>query len=183
MSVMDNYRQTLYQIAQASIEHGLAKGKPLTVNVSEYPLELQEERASFVTLHTQGNLRGCIGTIQAYQPLVTDIAYHAYAAAFSDSRFTPLQREELTDLSIHLSILSIPELLTVDSEEDLIQQLRPKIDGLILEEGWRRGTFLPSVWETLPNPHDFLRQLKRKAGFPADYWSKQIKVYRYLTEE
>lgn len=183
MFLMDKHRQTLYQIAQASIEHGLAEGKPLTVDLLEYPAELQENRASFVTLHTQGNLRGCIGTIKAYQPLVTDVAYHAYAAAFSDSRFAPLQREELADLSIHISVLTVPVPLTFSSEEEVIQQLRPGIDGLILEEGWRRGTFLPSVWESLPEPHEFLRQLKRKAGFSSDYWSKQIKVYRYLTED
>lgn len=183
MSLMDEHRQTLHQIAQASIEHGLTEGKPLPINLSEYAPDLQENRASFVTLHTHNQLRGCIGTIKAYQPLVTDVAYHAHAAAFSDSRFAPLQHNELAHLTIHISVLSVPELLTFSSEEDLIQQLRPNIDGLILEEGWRHGTFLPSVWESLPEPQDFLRQLKRKAGFSVNYWSKQIKVFRYITED
>lgn len=182
MPLIDAHRRILQHLAHASIEHGLAHHKPLPVDLKAYPPELVEKRASFVTLHCQGNLRGCIGTVTAYQPLATDVAYHAQAAAFADPRFQPLQREELSDLSIHVSVLSLPEPLAFTSEADLIRQLRPGVDGLILEEGNQRGTFLPAVWKSLPEPREFLQQLKRKAGFPIYYWSPQIKVFRYVTE-
>ena len=139
-------------------------------------------RASFVTLHRQGELRGCIGHLEGVQPLVVDVAENAFAAAFRDPRFPPLAEPELAGLALHISVLTPATELEFESEQDLVAQLRPGIDGLILQEGAARGTFLPSVWESLPDPHQFLAQLKRKAGLPSDHWSERIRVFRYETE-
>jgi AmmeMemoRadiSam system protein A len=109
------------------------------------------------------------------------VAQNAYAAAFSDPRFPPLREGEFEELDIHISILSPAEAMHFTSEADLLQQLRPGEDGLVMEEGFRRGTFLPSVWEQLPTPELFLRHLKQKAGLPADYWSSTLEVSRYTT--
>jgi len=127
-------------------------------------------------------LRGCIGRLEAARPLAEDIAENAYAAAFQDPRFQPLQQSELEGLEIHLSLLTPSEPMAFTSEQDLLGQLRPGEDGVILAEGSRRGTFLPSVWEQLTTPRQFLEHLKLKAGLPASYWSNSIKAWRYQTE-
>lgn len=182
MSLTNEEKNTLLQVAKHSIEQGLETGQPLSVELLNYPVTLQQLRATFVTLEIQNNLRGCIGTLVAYKPLVSDVAYHAHAAAFSDPRFPELQKDEFPHLDIHISILTEPEAIQFDSEEHLIQQLRPNIDGLILSDGFHKGTFLPSVWESLTAPRDFLYHLKRKAGLSANYWSKTLKVERYTCE-
>lgn len=171
----------LLQLAEASIRHGLAHGRPLKPDLAEYEPALREPGASFVTLKREGELRGCIGSLTAHRPLVDDVAENAYAAAFSDPRFYPLQAIELHGLEMHVSILGTPEPMGFTSERDLLEQLRPGIDGLILEEGFRRGTFLPSVWEQLPSAQDFLNHLKLKAGLPVNYWSETIQISRYTT--
>jgi len=182
MSLNKAHRQLLLRVALSSIQHGLQTGKPLAVNLIEYPAELTEQRATFVTLQKNGQLRGCIGMLEAVRPLVQDIAENAFSAAFRDPRFPPLEVDELEGLEIHLSLLTPAEPMIFSSEQDLLLQLQPGIDGLILEEGYRRGTFLPSVWESLPEPRQFLRHLKQKAGLPAGYWSENIRIYRYRTE-
>ena len=182
MSFTKEQSELLLQVAKQSIWNGVEKGSALTVKPDDYPEELQQPRATFVTLEIHHNLRGCIGTLVAYRPLVSDVAYHAHAAAFSDPRFPGLQRDEFPNLDIHLSVLSQPEPMYFDSEEDLLQQIRPGIDGLILSDDIYKGTFLPSVWESLPNSRDFLNQLKRKAGLPPNHWSDTLKVERYITE-
>jgi AmmeMemoRadiSam system protein A len=172
----------LRRVAHDSIVHGLDKGTPLPVDVERYPPVLRRPGASFVTLQEFGELRGCIGSLEAHQPLVEDIAQNAHAAAFRDPRFQPLQRQELKDLEIHISVLTPAEPMDFNSEQDLLRQLRPGTDGLILEDRGLRGTFLPSVWESLPDPRDFLAHLKLKAGLPVDYWSDTLKVSRYTCE-
>jgi AmmeMemoRadiSam system protein A len=178
----NSHRKQLLEIAEASIRHGLTEGHALPVNTEEYPEEFRQRRACFVTLNRNGDLRGCIGHLEAVQPLVADIAENAYAAAFHDPRFPRLSERELVDLDIHISILTPARPLEFSSQQDLIRRLRPGIDGLILEDGTRRGTFLPSVWESLPDPRSFLAHLKLKAGLPAGYWSDSITIYRYETE-
>ncbi|MGJ0485799.1 MAG: AmmeMemoRadiSam system protein A [Methylomicrobium sp.] len=175
-------KQILLDLAKNSIRHGLHTGKPLKIDPADFPQELLEPRATFVTLHLNHELRGCIGMLKAVRPLAEDIAENAFAAAFRDHRFSPLTAEEFELLEIHLSILTPPEPIPFSSEEDLLAQLRYGIDGVIIEEGGRRGTFLPSVWEALPNPKQFLKHLKQKAGLPADYWSDTLRFYRYRTE-
>lgn len=179
MSLNKEQQEQLLAVARQSIKHGLATGHPLAVDLDVYPAELHERRATFVTLQKHGQLRGCIGKLEAIKPLVADIAENAFSAAFRDPRFPPLETSELADLVIHLSILTPAEPMSFTSEQNLLKQLQPGVDGLILEEGYRRGAFLPSVWEQLPEPKQFLRHLKQKAGLPADYWSDRIKVYRY----
>jgi len=176
------HRETLLEVAEASIREGLHTGHALPLHPEEYPAELRAVRATFVTLHKAGELRGCIGSLEAYQPLVANVAHNAYAAAFSDPRFPPLAAEEYPLLTLDIAILSPPEPLAFSSEQELLRQLRPGIDGLILEERNHRGTFLPSVWETLPTPEAFLRQLKMKAWLPPEHWSDTLRVSRYTTE-
>ena len=174
-------RQQLLQLAGESIKQGLC-GETFAIQAADYPEPLRALRATFVTLHVDRMLRGCIGTLEARQPLVQDVASNAWSAAFRDTRFTALTWPEYERLDIHISILSLPEPMQFSSEEELLAQLRPQVDGLIIEEGYYRGTFLPSVWGSLPEPREFLRQLKHKAGLRPDYWSSRIRVQRYTTE-
>ena len=176
-------RQQLHDIAYDSIKSGLANDKALDVDLNKLDATLQSKRATFVTLSKHGELRGCIGMLEPIRPLAEDVAKNAYAAAFSDHRFQPLKQNELEQLDIHISILGTPEKMSFDSEEDLIKQLRPGIDGLIMEEGQLRGTFLPSVWQSLPDRHDFLNHLKMKSGLANNYWSDSIQIHRYSVEE
>lgn len=181
-SLETDARSRLLEIAHASIRHGLDHGRPLSVRAKDFPEPLQAIRASFVTLERQRVLRGCIGHLEATSPLVEDVAENAFAAAFRDPRFPPLAESELAGLTLHISVLTPATEIEFESEQDLIARLRPGIDGLILQEGAARGTFLPSVWESLPEPRQFLAQLKRKAGLPGDHWSDRIRVFRYETE-
>lgn len=175
-------RKTLLEVAEQSIRYSLAGHGRLEPDPANYEEELQQQRATFVTLNCNGKLRGCIGTLDAHLPLIVDVAHNAYSAAFSDPRFPPLRSEEMENLEIDISVLSPSEPMSFESEQDLIEQLHPGVDGLIMEEGKQRGTFLPSVWESLPEPASFLSHLKLKAGLPADHWSDKIKVSRYTTE-
>lgn len=172
----------LLDLARASIRQGVQQGRPLTVVLEGLAAELIVKRASFVTLEKSGRLRGCIGSLEAWRPLVVDVVENAYAAAFRDPRFPPVQGDEADGLEIHLSLLTPAVAMNFSSEADLLAQLHPGVDGLILQEGSCRGTFLPSVWDELPTPQLFLSQLKRKAGLPADYWSPRVRIMRYTTE-
>ncbi len=174
-------QQLLLKLARESIEYRLQHNYEISIRIGDYPPELQQERATFVTLHLKNQLRGCIGTLEAYQPLVLDVAHNAYAAAFTDPRFMPVTQSEVTELEIHISILNPAEEMHFESEQDLIDQLRPDIDGLIMQDGNRRGTFLPSVWEQLAEPREFIHHLKLKAGLPASHWSDTLQVWRYTT--
>lgn len=176
------HQQLLLSIARDAIFQGLEKRRTNSPNLGKLPAELMEERATFVTLTIGGRLRGCIGMLEACRPLAEDVAANACAAAFEDPRFDQLTKKEFEKLEIHISVLSPPEELTFSSEEDVLRQIRPGTDGLILQEGFRRGTFLPSVWEELPEKELFWAHLKRKAGLPTDYWSATLRVFRYTTE-
>ena len=175
-------RRTLLELARRSIANGLREGRALAAHAGDFGDTLQATRAAFVTLKEGERLRGCIGHLQAVQPLVQDVAENAFAAAFRDPRFPPLQPDEFDGVRIEISVLSPPEPMRFTSEQDLLAQIRPGRDGLILEDGAARGTFLPSVWESLPDPGDFLRHLKLKAGLPPDHWSPQLRMSRYRTE-
>jgi len=175
-------RRLLLEVAWESIRHGLAVGAPWRTDLAAYPPALRAEGAAFVTLHHRGALRGCIGHLEAVQPLVLDVADNAFAAAFRDPRFPRLEPSELEGLRLDCSVLTPPEPMTFLDEDDLLRQLRPGIDGLILEDGRSRGTFLPAVWESLPEPRDFLLALKQKASLPPNYWSRTLRIARYRTE-
>lgn len=172
----------LRSVAKDAIAYGLEHGTHMPVDTPRYPPPLRAPGASFVTLKKHGELRGCIGSLEAYQPLVEDVAHNAYAAAFNDPRFAPVSALEFPELEFHLSVLTPATPMQFTSQADLLKQIQPGIDGLVLEDGRHRGTFLPSVWESLPNTTQFLQHLKLKAGLPPDYWSDTIKVSRYTTE-
>ena len=186
MSLPESDRETLHKLALESIQYTLDNGKHAryesTLSLRDYSEALQQHRATFVTLHINHDLRGCIGTLEARQPLVIDVVENARSAAFHDPRFNPLSQSEYNKLEVHLSVLSVPEAMSFESEEDLINQIRPGIDGLVLTSGLNRGTFLPSVWESLTTTEEFWSHLKLKAGLPVNYWSDNVKVERYTTE-
>ena len=145
--------------------------------------ELLKNAATFVTLTQNGQLRGCIGSLQAYRPLLDDIRENACNAAFRDPRFKPLSVEELPATRVEVSLLTPAVAMQFSSEADALAQLRPNIDGIIFSAGSRRSTFLPQVWEQLPKPADFMAHLKQKAGLPTTYWGSDVKLERYTVEK
>ena len=144
---------------------------------------LQEQAACFVTLTQQGQLRGCIGTIEAHRSLLEDIKHNAKAAAFKDSRFSPLASDEFNNTEIEVSLLSPMSALNFSSEQEAQAQLQPGVDGLVFEFGHYRSTFLPQVWEQLPDVDMFMAHLKNKAGLTPDFWSDQVKLFRYTVSK
>jgi AmmeMemoRadiSam system protein A len=159
----------------------IAAERELDIDPGDYPSALLERRSTFVTLRLDGELRGCIGSLVAELPLVQDVARSAFRAARRDPRFEPVRAAEIERLEVHVSILDPSEPLAVESEEELLALLRPGVDGLVLVDGDRRATFLPDVWEALPDPRDFVARLKEKAGLAVDHWSPRIRVSRYTT--
>ena len=179
----DEEKRTLLKIARSAIEERLLTGRTLPVAPEEFPERLREPGASFVTLTIGGQLRGCIGSVEAYQPLVVDVRDNALKAAFSDPRFPPLGRSELDRVEIEVSVLTHPEIIPFTDTEDLLRQIQPGVDGLILEYGYFRGLFLPQVWEQLPDKREFMAHLSLKAGLPADaytYPGVTIRRFRVL---
>jgi AmmeMemoRadiSam system protein A len=175
-------RQTeLLRIARDAIEFGLRSGEPMPADALPTSGPLGEERAVFVTLTLEKNLRGCIGTLEASDILARSVASSAYSAAFQDPRFPPMTPRELPDTVIEISVLSELEPVHAASREDLLAQLRPGVDGLLLQDGHRRSTFLPKVWEQLPDPAHFIANLLTKAGLPEHHWSPAMRVKRYTT--
>jgi len=172
----------LLDIARQSIACGLRTGQPLVVDPDAHPPELRERRATFVTLRRASELRGCLGGLVASRPLVADVAHSAFGAAFRDNRFPPIEADELDELEIHVSILSPLEPLAASDEEALLDAIRPGVDGIVVRDGDRQGTFLPAVWENLPEPSAFWLELKRKAGLPLDSWSSRWEIFRYTVE-
>ena len=177
-------KQSLLKLARASLEAGVRR-KPLPAIKAESltPL-LQAQGASFVTLTMSGNLRGCIGALEPYQPLAEDVREHAVAAALEDYRFPPVQEDELPKIAIEISRLTLPVVLEYATPDDLISKLRPGVDGVILRDGFRRATFLPQVWEKIPDKAEFLANLCYKMGAPPDTWKrKHLEVLIYQVEE
>jgi len=140
---------------------------------------LSEKGASFVTLRIEGELRGCIGSLVAYQPLKDDVRQNSRAAAFEDPRFYPLSVEEFDQIHIEVSVLSAPEPMEFSTREEALAMLRPGVDGVVLSAARRRATFLPQVWEELPDPEEFISHLLRKAGLPPTFWDDSVRIERY----
>lgn len=178
----DDERGLLLGEAAKAIRHRVEHRAILRVSAADFPPTLRVVRATFVTLEVHHQLRGCIGTLEARRPLIEDVVANAQAAAFEDPRFPPVTSAEVGVLDIHISILSPMEMMTFVDEADLLRQVRPGVDGLVLEDRGRRGTFLPAVWEKVPDPRRFLAHLKMKAGLSADYWSPTVRVWRYTVE-
>jgi AmmeMemoRadiSam system protein A len=172
----------LLDVARQSIEWGLKMGQPLIVDPDAYPPDIAEPKATFVTLRRAGELRGCLGGLVVRRPLVADVAHSAFGAAFRDYRFPPVRARELDELQIHVSILSPLVPVSAADESALLDLIRPGVDGLVVRDGARQGTFLPAVWESLPEPSAFWRELKRKAGLPLEAWSSRWEIFRYTVE-
>ena len=182
-ALLENQGPALLHLAAASIEHGLKHGQALPVNGADHAPKLRRDGACFVTLKKNGKLRGCIGSSARHQPLVVDVAANGYAAAFKDPRFSALAEDELDTLVVSVSVLSPSHPMTFADEDDLLGQLRPGTDGLIIMDGKCRALFLPSVWKSLPKREQFLGHLKVKAKLSQDHWSDDFKAWRFVAEE
>jgi len=168
------------QLARQGVREALSEGDAQVPDTEALPVELQEEGACFVTLESGGQLRGCIGSLYPRRMLGADIKVNACHAALHDPRFQPLPADE--PVRIIVSVLSPLQELYFADEHALVAQLRPNVDGVLLCVGVHQGTFLPSVWDSLPEPEHFLAQLKRKAGLAEDYWSESLRAWRYTTQ-
>ena len=181
-TLTENQRKQLLDVAARSISIGLKTGHRPKLDLRTFHPRFGQPAACFVTLTRDTRLRGCIGSLEGKRPLVADIAWNAYASAFEDGRFKPLATEEFEQLALSISILTAPQPMTFDNEEGLLSQLQPGIDGLTIQDGSRRATFLPQVWEQTPDPIQFVQHLKAKAGFAADHWSHELRAWRYQTD-
>jgi AmmeMemoRadiSam system protein A len=177
-------KQILLKLARLSLEAGV-RGQPLpSPDPAGLTLALMSDGASFVTLTVDGELRGCIGALEPYQSLAADVCEHAVAAALEDYRFPPVRESELAGIQIEVSRLTIPTPLEYQDPSDLLARIRPGVDGVILRDGIRRATFLPQVWEKIPNPAAFLANLCYKMGAAPDTWKrKHLDVLVYQVEE
>jgi AmmeMemoRadiSam system protein A len=177
-------RMFLLKLARESITNYLSQKPKPKFDKKNLSKVLLDDGASFVTLTNKGFLRGCIGTLEPYQSLADDVQEHAVAAAFQDYRFPPVRVNEIEDIQIEISYLTQPEALKYNNPDDLIKLLRPNIDGVVIRDGMRRATFLPQVWEKIPDPDEFLEQLCLKLGSSADLWRrKKLEVLIYQVEE
>lgn len=181
----EDEKSRLLVMARQSVEAAVNHRRLLVLDFSNLPLSLREKGASFVTLTEEdGRLRGCIGALEAYQPLAEDVCEHAAAAATEDYRFAPVLPREVALLHIEVSRLTAPLPLEYDRPENLPLRLHPGADGVILRDGPQRATFLPQVWEQLPSPDEFLSHLCQKMGAPANLWrKKKLQVLVYQVEE
>jgi AmmeMemoRadiSam system protein A len=179
----EKVRTAILKLARDALQIAVKRGHLPPIDLSTLPAELQKPGASFVTLKKNNTLRGCIGSLEAKLPLAEDIRQHAVAAALYDYRFPSCEANEVDEISIEVSILTEPEPLEYKDPDELLQLLRPMVDGVIITDGVRRATFLPQVWERIPSPSQFLSMLCEKASLPADTWkTHKLKVYIYQVE-
>ena len=183
-TLTEGERQTLLRLAREAITNAVSGKQPSSIDLESLSPAMREDGASFVTLTINNQLRGCIGALEAYQPLAEDVREHAVAAAFEDPRFPPLSKGELSRIRIEVSRLTRPQPLEYLSSEDLVKKLRPHVDGVILKDDFHRGTFLPQVWEKIPDLEEFLDQLCMKMGLKNNAWrDTKLQVYIYQVEE
>jgi AmmeMemoRadiSam system protein A len=177
-------RGTLLKLARQALECSVKGDRLPPLQLEIYTINLQENGASFVTLTKDGKLRGCIGALEPYRPLVEDVREHAAAAATQDYRFPPVSLDELADILIEISRLTTPLPLVYQDGDDLLAKMNPGIDGVVLMDGFHRATFLPQVWDKLPNPEDFLDHLCSKMRSQPGIWrTKKLEVLTYRVEE
>jgi len=178
--------RTLLDLARAALMKELGEDQSRIPNDLDQRLQdpaFDHKLGTFVTLHLKNNLRGCIGSLEGTEPLRDNIANNARNAAFHDPRFPPLGRNELPEVDIEISVLTSPQALEYTSAQDLVSKLRPKVDGVILKKGMAQSTFLPQVWEQLPQPEAFLSNLCLKAGLPAEAWRQgDIQIFIYQVQ-
>jgi AmmeMemoRadiSam system protein A len=177
-------KQILLELARRALEGGVHGGEIPSVDIEAMTPHLREPGASFVTLTVRGELRGCIGALEPSQPLAADVREHALAAALDDPRFVPVRPEELDRIDIEISRLTMPSDLEYSDAADLLEKLRPGVDGVILRDGGRRATFLPQVWDKMPDKAAFLDHLCSKMGVMPDAWrTRHLLVQTYQVEE
>ena len=176
-------KEVLLATARYALLNGVRNGVPPEMASGNFSKLLLKKGAAFVTLRNHGKLRGCMGTLYAHESLVKNVLHNAYNAAFKDNRFAPLTADELKVIDLHISVLTKPQPLLVDSEVELQAKLVPGTDGVILRYRQSQATFLPAVWESIAQPAEFIRQLKLKAGWSADFWSSEIKIELYRVIE
>jgi len=177
-------QKILLRLAREAMERGVRGEELPALDLSRLPASLREEGSSFITLTRDGQLRGCIGSLEAYQSLAEDVREHAIAAALKDPRFPPVREEELSGIRIEVSRMTPPVALEYKDANDLLSKLHPFVDGVILRDGFQRTTFLPQVWEKIPDPADFLDNLCYKMRATPDLWrSKHLDVLTYRVEE
>jgi AmmeMemoRadiSam system protein A len=181
LPLADDEKTQLLTLARSSIVCHLISGKELIVNTDDFPPSFQQDAACCVTLTLKNKLRGSIGTSYAQRPLVLDIIHNAYSAAFDDPRYNPVKKEDIHDIKIDISVLTTPTPISFLNEEDLLDKLQGTTDGIILQEGVHKATFLPSAWKAFSNPSEFIAALKVQAGLNAGYWSDNIVISRYQT--
>jgi len=179
MNLADDTVAWLLGRARLSIERGLESRQAPAPDLAGCPPQALEQRASFVTLTTRGELRGCRGMLEPRRPLAADVWYNAWASAFDDPRFAPLTRAEFPGLNVEISVLGPLQRLPVSGEGELKRLLVPQVDGVVLAWRGRRATFLPQVWEDLPDAGEFLAHLKAKAGLAPDFWANDVEIHRY----
>ncbi|NRB37206.1 MAG: AmmeMemoRadiSam system protein A [Pseudomonadales bacterium] len=181
MTFSPHDKETLLLQARKSIQEICQNHSYSVCDLSPFSSQLQQPMACFVTLTKNQRLRGCIGSLSAHQPLIQDVICNARAAASRDSRFNSVTEDELDNIHIEISILSPIQVITFNNEEEMLEQIRPGIDGIVLEYGQNHATFLPLVWQQINNKEDFIRELKIKAGIESDFWSDKMHVSRYQT--
>ena len=180
---IDNKGQVLLHIARTSITQALVETSSASEILTQEETWLKDKGACFVTLMQHDQLRGCIGTLQPHRSLLDDVQANARAAAFNDTRFSPLTNDELDNTQIEVSLLSAMQSMNFSSEQEALAQLQPGIDGIVFEYGSYRSTFLPQVWQQLPDSKEFIAHLKHKAGLNADFWDDQVKLSRYTVSK
>jgi MEMO1 family protein len=178
----ERHRRQLLDCAYATLRHVAKKGRAPNVEVATFAMPLRALRKTFVTLEVDGKLRGCVGSLAPVDALISDVVKNTYKAAMQDKRFKPMVAEELGKARVTISILSHPRLLPFASEADLVDRLRPEIDGLAIQGGGRRALFLPKVWEEIVQPAEILSRLKRKAGMPSEPLSPEVRAFRFTAE-
>jgi AmmeMemoRadiSam system protein A len=181
--IQEEIKVQLLEIARDALRSAAEREDLPPLDLSNLPMELLHPGASFVTLSKDNALRGCIGGLKARLPLVEDVRQHTVAAALHDFRFPAIQADEVDDIQIEISILTEPEPLEYENPDELLDILRPKVDGVIITDGKKRATFLPQVWERVPSPSVFLSMLCEKANLPADAWREgNLQVFIYQVE-
>ena len=176
--IKEHFANTLINLAKISIKSQIDN---MNIQVENYPRALETKTACFVTLEMNGVLRGCIGSIIGLEPLLINICKNARNAAFNDPRFTPVQPNELENIEVSVSLLSAPSRIEFKNEEDLLNQLQPEIDGVIIKDVGRQAVYLPEVWKQLPDKREFLNSLKQKAGLAPDWFSNTFEAFRFTT--
>lgn len=178
-----NIQQEILSLARQSILNGITNERPLRVDCKHCPSPLKERRSCYVTLTLKGAERGQSGSIGGPRPLIDDVVTNAFLSAFRDPKFRPITQQEFEDLRIEISLLNDLQELDFDQEDQLLDSLRPGIDGLRLSAGAQGATLIPRDWTKYPSPKEFLEALKLKMAFPRNYWSKNFRAFRFQSKE